>query len=215
MEISPHTVAAPGLQSQNSIAPWDVPTYADPRKSPATLDTPSNGVPSINRQPAPAPTPTSPFLKDPTPQYGRHNRPSQLPSSIFGANFYDSNDDLGQMSPGFRSINGDYLSEDRRPSVASTNTMSSTGSRRSVSGMTKRAQKKLGAFFGEDLANVNTTELRHDSDGSLPNNGLGERQGSVPDGRPTSPSSSRPRTPQPSSEVTPWVFQDSDVSLET
>ena len=32
------------------------------------------------------------------------------------------------------------------------------------------------------------------------------------DERPTSPTSSRPRTPQPSSEVTPWEFYDAKVS---
>lgn len=121
------------------------------------------------------------------------------------------------MSPGFRSLNGDNnlkLQDDRRPSVASTTSFSSTNSKRSA--VSAKYKKKLQGFFGEDYEKMGE---RQNSDGSLQNSipasahaSFMERKGSTPGYRPSSPASSRPKTPQASSEVTPWVFQDSAVS---
>lgn len=154
-----------------------------------------------------------PALRDPTAQYGRHNRPTHFPSSIFGASYYDSNDDMPQLSPGFQPPNGqEYLSADRRPSVASTTTMSSTGSKLSIGAIHGRFHKKLQGFFGDEYDNkesdgASTTTPTGDDDASAM-----DRQGSVISVMAASPGQSRPRTPQPSSEITPWAFQDSDVS---
>lgn len=140
-----------------------------------------------------------------------------MASSVFGTFYNSSNDDLPQLSPGFIPPNGNAApwDEDRRPSVASNSTLSSTGSKNSLGG---RFHKKLQGFFGEDFENPN--DARNLSDGSIQtaNNTLGpgddrSRQNSVAtrqgsSGRPESPSSSLPRTPQASSEITPWDFQD-------
>lgn len=127
------------------------------------------------------------------------------------------------MSPGFHPLNNDdYMAEARRPSVASTSTMSSTGSgKKSVSGMPGRFHKKLQGFFGDEF---DTSEERQNSDTSLQTSQMNgarhgsqpERSGSLMDGRPSSRASSIAKPKEqgqgPSSEVTPWVFQDSSVS---
>jgi adenylate cyclase len=143
------------------------------------------------------------------------------------SSFYnDSNEDISQLSPAFgrpgtgsrEDSMGFPLKDDRRPSVASQNTVSSTGSKSSSRGFHKR----LPNFFGEDFP----TDGRQNSETSLTapfaadalstrtrnrGNSLHNTIGSH-HSRPTSPTSSRPRTPQPSSEVTPWEYQDSRVS---
>ena len=89
------------------------------------------------------------------------------PSPGFGTSFYnDSSDNLSlasQLSPGFRpgtgltgntnASSGDspadpYFGDERRPSVASVTTASSTGSKSSVN--RGNIHKKLQTFFGED-----------------------------------------------------------------
>ncbi|EMC95818.1 hypothetical protein BAUCODRAFT_71294 [Baudoinia panamericana UAMH 10762] len=117
-----------------------------------------------------------------------------------------------------------YDGEDRRPSIASATTVSSSGSKSSLGG---RYKKKLQGFFGEEYPTPGGRELsRHNSEtsslqgGALPSFAPGagprNRNNSVNDGSlrsgPPSPTSSRPRTPAPgpgpSSEVTPWIYQD-------
>lgn len=146
-----------------------------------------------------------------------------MPTSVFGSFFNDSSEDVS-LSPGFRPSSsqygdGQYAGEDRRPSVASATTVSSTGSKSSVG---RNFHKKLQGFFGEDFPGMDS---RQNSDLSLPpdarvpsdQHSLREarkRNNSVNDARsrPGSPASfSRPRTPMASSEVTPWEFQDTKV----
>lgn len=148
-----------------------------------------------------------------------------MATSIFGGTFYnDSSENLGQISPGFAPPDGMTFShehDDRRPSVASGTTVSSQGSKSSFGG---RYKKKLQGFFGEEFTGKGDSDSRHDSEassmqgGPVPS-GIGAasrfRNNSVNDSAtpssPPSPTSSRPRTPTapgPSSEVTPWVFQD-------
>ncbi|KAF2772582.1 adenylate cyclase protein [Teratosphaeria nubilosa] len=124
--------------------------------------------------------------------------------------------------------------DDRRPSIASATTVSSTGSKSSIGG---RTRKKLQGFFGEDVY----SHAAQDAGGSRQNSEASSMQGGVvpafaPGGGsrlrnnsmndnmlrsgPPSPSgASRPRTPvpalQPSSEVTPWVFQDKGGSNDS
>ncbi|KXT14282.1 hypothetical protein AC579_1269 [Pseudocercospora musae] len=218
-DVSPGTILpkpTPSNARSNSIAPWDhSPQSAD------TLDSHAGNIPSISRQP-----PTA------HPSMGNWNndRPTQMPHSVFGTSFYinDSNENLGQISPGYapgQGMNFPTDAEDRRPSVASATTVSSTGSKASVR---DRMQKKLQGFFGEhDVPLDNTSSSRQNSETSslqngplppfAPGGGNGRnRNNSMNDAimrsGPPSPSSSRPRTPapQPSSEVTPWVFQDTE-----
>ena len=210
----------PPSSSRRDTAPWETAAHtSDHRKelSPLNFQPINNTTPTNTQRPSPAaPTASSSlFLKEP--QYGRHNRP-RLPPSVFSNSFYEQ-EDFGAMSPGFHPPNEDYLAEQRRPSVASTSTMSSTGSKKSVGGMPGRFHKKLQGFFGEEYGNPDD---RQNSDSSmqqtpeLPRHGSQpERSGSLMDGRPSSRASSiaKPKEQGPSSEVTPWVFQDSDVSL--
>ncbi|KAF2218200.1 hypothetical protein BDZ85DRAFT_245625 [Elsinoe ampelina] len=241
LEISPHTVVTPG--SRHNVAPWEADDLSgDHRKDLSRLNAgppvpPKNGHSPNNST---SHSPAGPF-KDPTPQYSRANRPSRLPSSVFGASF-DVNDDFGAMSPGFHPMNsGDYLQEERRPSVASSSTVSSTASGSRLATTFKK--KKLQGFFGEEYANEHGN--RQGSDGSLaqsmqtvgdgmsmlsrPYGGNDDsrsmrsrtigghgasvmsRQGSTSGYRPPSPNGSiKPKGPKPSSEVTPWDFQETN-----
>ncbi|KAF2746970.1 PP2C-domain-containing protein, partial [Sporormia fimetaria CBS 119925] len=184
--------------------------FRDYRKQLAVLDTAGGRIPSISRNP---PTATSPV----PPSFPSSNG-SALPATAMSF-FNDSNEDLAQLSPGFRPGSGrdevmGFSGDARRPSVVST--VSSSGSKSSSRGY----HKPLKNIFGEDFPG----DSRQNSDTSLPtpygfdaqsarltrnrtnsfNNPL---TGSIKS-RPASPAPSRPRTPQPSSEVTPWEFQD-------
>ena len=110
----------------------------------------------------------------------------------------------------------DYNGDHRRPSIASATTVSSQGSRSSASG---RFRKRLQGFFGDEYvgpsdgrqdssdggaARLAPTKFkpreRANSDGS-PN--ISERSSDMP----SSQHPSRPLTPLPSSEITPWLYQ--------
>lgn len=155
-----------------------------------------------------------------------------MPTSVFGGTFYnDSSENLAPVSPGFVPSNSTQYSgddADRRPSIASATTVSSTGSKSSVSG---KFHKKLQGFFGDEYNNMQEASRQGSEtssmQGSLPafapggsSSGSRNRNNSVNDGMQQSgqpsPTSSRPRTPaqqQPpqSSEVTPWMYQDTQV----
>jgi hypothetical protein len=158
------------------------------------------------------------------------DKSAQVPS-VFQGSFFsnDSSDNLDPVSPGYNprgamGFPGD--GEDRRPSIASATTVSSTGSKSSVGG---RVHKKLQGFFGDDvvLPGVINDTSRQNSEASSVQNGvpsaltplghMKNRNNSLTEAMmrsgPPSPSISRPRSPnpQPASEVTPWVFQDPDV----
>lgn len=161
-----------------------------------------------------------------------------MPSSVFSSFYNDSSDDIGQLSPSFlpNSNNNNQSSkkaddsvapnEVRRPSVASATTVSSSGSKSSVG---RGFHKKLQGFFGEEFPGESISRQNSEigipnpsvgggTDGSSSrfrgrNNSINNTIGSSIGSRPVSPASSRPRTPQPSSEVTPWEYQDFKVSL--
>jgi adenylate cyclase len=183
------------------------------------LETSGGRVPSISRNP---PTAASTHSNMAPWSAGSNGTPTQNAWSSF---YNDSNEDLAQLSPGFarpgtgsrEDSMGFPLKDDRRPSVASATTVSSTGSKSS-----RGFHKRLPNFFGEDFP----SDGRQNSDTSLSTpfatdamstrtrnrgNSLNNTIGSY-HSRPASPTSSRPRTPQPSSEVTPWEFQDAKVS---
>ena len=220
VEISPHTVVTPA--SRRDITPWEVDDGPDHRKGLSFLNNKHTNTPPSQQPPVPSIPPnvsSSPLLKEP--QYGRDNRP-KFPPSIFQNSFYDSTD-IGAMSPGFHPLNNDdYMDDNRRPSVASTSTMDSTASKRSANGAPSRFHKKLQGLLGEEYGNA--PEERHSSDGSavqsLHQRGpdaspIVERQGSMGGIRPTSRAGSQIKTREPAhaSEVTPWVFQDTEVSV--
>jgi adenylate cyclase len=206
VEVSPNTIVNPSYGRGPALA-WDTPDFGDHRKELSCLD-PTGAVPSISRQ---QPNDFTP------PPFGRHNRPTHLSSNLFNGSFYNSSsDDLPQMSPGFVPQNINNLSlewhgEDRRPSVASTTTMSSTGSsKRSITG---KFHKKLQGFFGDDF-DPNAPPPKDqpemlDRRGRNPSNATQVTQTT----RPGSPSASRPRTPNTSSEVTPWDFEPAPANV--
>lgn len=226
-EVSPGTRApgkpAPG-NARGTIAPWEQDDTPSPGtqlknyRNDLTIHHGQGNAPSINRHP-----PSASFQWDNKP----NENDRQMATSIFDGSFYnDSNENLGQISPGYAPPNGMGFPndrDDRRPSVASATTVSSSGSKSSLS---NKFHKKLHGFFGEDPYSTqdNGSYSRQNSEtsslkgGVLPSFAPGasrNRNNSMNDGMlrsgPPSPTSSRPRTPAapgPSSEVTPWVFQD-------
>jgi adenylate cyclase len=171
-------------------------------------------VPSISRNP-----PTASSANSQVAPWSTASNGNNMTNSVWSSFFNDSNEDLSQSSPGYRPSTGTRedsmgfpMKDDRRPSVASATTVSSTGSK---SSMGRGFHKRLQNVFGEDFP----ADERQNSDSSLNTpqrnrgNSLSNTIGSRHHSRPTSPTNSRPRTPQPSSEVTPWEFQDSKVRL--
>ncbi|KXJ95996.1 protein phosphatase 2C [Microdochium bolleyi] len=155
------------------------------------------------------------------------------PSTGIGTSFYndyDSGESIAspaQISPVFRSAKGrqpsavdgldmSQFNDDRRPSVASNTTASSQGSKSSVS---RGGFKKLQGFFGEEFPG------RDGSETSLPQPSQSSQKESrsysftrarrernhsnaTEPTRELSPASSRPRTPVPSSDVVPFLYQE-------
>lgn len=191
----------------------------------------SNRIPPIHRNPPTALTSPSEIA----PWMTSANGATITPSSAFATSFYnDSSDNLSQTSPGFRPGTGltgntntsespadAYFGDERRPSLASVTTASSSGSKSSLGH--GGIHKKLQTFFGDDFPG------KDGSDTSLPANGKEFRSHSFARShrernlssatdrtqrdRDTSPASSRPRTPVPSSDVVPFLYQDSTVSF--
>ena len=206
-------------------------TIPDYRRDFAGVDAPGGIVPSISRHPPPAVAPSAEIA----PWAVNENR-TMSGGGAASESFFDDRHSKFQISPSFRPDTGgtgisgspDRLSygDERRPSIASATTISSqnsnSNSRASISKGTRRS--KIAGFFGDD---GNGQQSSRSSDTSILITGQREHSTSSasqrdrnnpfntyhPDGRPLSPSNSRPRTPLPSSEVTPWLFQDFKVSL--
>jgi adenylate cyclase len=204
--------------------------FGNYRRDLAVLDTGGN-IPKIQHNPPTAlasPNPIAPWMST--------NGSNITSSSAFATTFYnDSSDNLSQgsqLSPGFRPGSGltgntnasdspadACFGDERRPSVASVTTASSTGSKSSISRQ-GGIHKKLQTFFGEDFPG------KDGSDTSLPGHAKETRthsfgrshrdrnHSSATDHtqRDNSPAGSRPRTPVPSSDVVPFLYQDSQVS---
>ncbi|KAF1963402.1 hypothetical protein CC80DRAFT_4847 [Byssothecium circinans] len=230
-EISPGTVPPAPPPKDPGHKPRKTPNYEnshandfrDYRKQLAVLDTSGGRIPSISRNP---PTATSPTL---TPLWATSgSNGATMASSVWGSFFNDSNEDIAQLSPQFGRPGGgrdDIMgyNDARRPSAASATTISSSGSKSSVSrgGGGPGYHKRLQNVFGEEFP----ADSRQNSDSSLAtpyqptdtqsmrstrnrNNSVNNTVGNSFPSRPASPIGSRPRTPLPSSEVTPWEFQD-------
>lgn len=160
------------------------------RPSPAEYKSVDTSSTSLNHRSEPGGAPASPSL-----------RPGQGP--VF------SNE----------SIRADYDANQRRPSIASATTVSSQGSRSSASG---KFRKRLQGFFGDEY---------HISGDSRPDSDCGDNQNfsrkssdrfrfrdrADSEGSQNKPErrsdQSRPNTPLPSSEITPWLYQSFNVSV--
>ena len=207
-------------------------TIHDYRRDLACLDTSGGGAPSISRHPPSAVLPSAEIAP-----WAANDGGTMSKGEAASESFFDDGHSKFQMSPSFRPNTGgtgtsnspDRLSyvDERRPSIASATTISSqnsnsnSNSRASISKGTRRS--KIAGFFGDD---GNGRESSISSDTSILTTGRREhstssasqrdRNNSINainfDGRPLSPGNSRPRTPLPSSDVTPWLFQDFKVS---
>ena len=194
--------------------------FGNHRKALAAVDYPasfSHGNPNFNPGPL---DPIAPWASTPS-----------LPMGTF---FNDSSEhETSPLSPAFRpgtgrtvasdAVDSGYDGDHRRPSIASATTVSSQGSKSSNSGTFR---KRLQGFFGDEFPGP--PDSRHDSDGSLHlmgsrdhstararNNSTGSRNPPDRTVDPVpSPNPSRPRTPVPSSEVTPWMYQRFNVSYK-
>ncbi|ETS87095.1 Adenylate cyclase [Pestalotiopsis fici W106-1] len=204
---------------------------ANYRRDLAVLEPSGGRIPQIQKDP-PSAGPTGQIA--PWMMSGNGSGNQNAPSGSFGTTFFDDSSDAvsvaSQLSPGFRhnpsrivetpgsSDSAAYFNDERRPSVASVTTASSQGSKHSNNrgGLNL---KKLQGFFGEDFPG------RDGSETSLPAGGPGKEQRSYSFNRPTrernysnatdhtreaSPASSRPRTPVPSSDVVPFLYQEAD-----
>ncbi|KAK9420948.1 putative Adenylate cyclase [Seiridium unicorne] len=202
---------------------------ANYRRDLAVLDPSGGRIPQIQKDPPSAGSTNqiAPWMS------GNSGAGQNAPLSSLGTTFFDDSSDAlsvtSQLSPAFRpsqsrivetpgsNDSAAYFNNDeRRPSVASVTTASSQGSKNST---TRGGFKKLQGFFGEDFPG------RDGSETSLPAGGPGKEQRSYSFNRPTrernysnatdhtrdaSPSSSRPRTPVPSSDVVPFLYQEAD-----
>lgn len=159
------------------------------------------------------------------------------PTDASGTFYNDSEHESSPVSATFRPSTGrtyasepfelDYSRDRRRPSAASATTISSQGSKSSGG----RFRKKLQGFFGDEFLG---SDQKPESDhGSLHSNKNPGRLGPVDqakareransDGSRTfaerpegpSPNPARPSTPMASSEITPWDYQNLNVSLSS
>ncbi|KAI2602365.1 adenylate cyclase [Hypoxylon sp. NC1633] len=203
---------------------------ANYRRDLAVLDPSGSRIPQIQRDP-PTANPNSQHSIAP---WMSVNGSAVASPTGFGTSFYnDSSDNVStasQLSPALRlgaprpaqassndSPDAAYFTDDRRPSATSMTTTSSQGSKNSGRG----GLKKLQGFFGEENPG------RDSSDTSLPappqhqvkeqrsysfnRPRRGRNDSNATDHtREPSPSSSRPRTPVPSSDVVPFLYQEAN-----
>lgn len=236
MGDSPHPGESHPLESSNNVVPRErrrlSNDFANYRKDLAVLETAGNRIPSIQHNPPTAleASPSSHIAPWMPPQNGQ-TMPST--ASQFGSSYYDdvnsdshsiiSQTPSGGLRP--RSGTGDrsgsdppYPNDERRPSLASLTTISSSGSRGSV--VRANLHKKLQGFFGEeypgrDDASISSTGKEQRSNSYTRPRDASRKVSTVADGRGDSPAPSRPRTPVPSSDVVPFLYQDSTVRTST
>ncbi|KAI3323387.1 protein phosphatase 2C [Xylariaceae sp. AK1471] len=204
---------------------------ANYRRDLAVLEPSGGRLPQIHREP-PSNSPNVP--QNIAPWMSANGGPGANGSPTTFTSFYnDSSDNLStpsQLSPAFRlgtsrsgqnpsndSFDVAYYDDQRRPSLASITTASSQGSKNSSG---RGGLKKLQGFFGEEFPG------RDGSETSLPPAPPhAKEQRSYSFGRPRrgrndsnatdhtrepSPTSSRPRTPVPSSDVVPFLYQEAE-----
>lgn len=112
-----------------------------------------------------------------------------------------------------------FCGDERRPSMVSATSVSSQNSNPRTNNARGAHHKKLAGIFasdgressrGSDTSIATTSKRDFSPSSNTRRNNSVYTQNSL-DGPPTSASSSRPRTP-PSSDVTPWLFQNYNVS---
>ncbi|KAL6714616.1 hypothetical protein ACLMJK_008041 [Lecanora helva] len=192
-------------------------TFPDYRSDRSWQDTNKGSIPSVSRRPPSREAPNAdiaPWMDENLPSLSTHGFTS---NNLFN----DAPPNL-QLSPAFRPDTGgsdspdpNFRNDERRPSIAtSITTESSQTSVSKPSTSRGTPYKKVAGFFSDD-----GRQSSRSSDVSIPNmlqreqTASSSRHGSIHTSRdegrpPTSPINSRPRTPLPSSEVTPWLFQD-------
>ena len=209
--------------SPEDVSPADAikGTYLDYMQENEKPEAAKGPIPSVSKRPPSTEAPNAdiaPWMDDGLPALSSH----RLTSSNF------CNDGLAkaQRSQSFRpdsrrtaeseSPDPMFLHNDRRPSLASATTFDSQNSVSRASTSRGTPYKKVAGFFGDE-----GRQSPRSSDTSIPStlqreqtgsSWHGSRHTSRDESRPISPSSSRPRTPLPSSEVVPWLFQDFKVS---
>lgn len=196
-------------------------TFLDYRPDKPRQEAGKRTVPSVSRRPPSTEPPSAdiaPWMDDGLTTLSTHG----FSTSSF---FNDGPPNL-QLSPSFRPDTGGsdppdtiLRNEERRPSIATSATTESSQTSVSKASTNKGTPyKKVAGFFSDD-----GRQSSRNSDTSIPGmlqreqTASSSRHGSIHTSRdegrpPTSPNSSRPRTPLPSSEVTPWLFQDFKVS---
>ena len=213
------------LSSSPDISPKDPRMASAPRdyrRDLSMLDTSAGRIPSISNDPPSASTPLANIAPWTTEEI------SISPFSVFPSESAKGGvkDDMqfpSSLRPGTGgtglSESPDALSfeDERRPSVASTTTVSSHGSGSRI-GASKK--KKLAGFFGEDPSSQESQRKNSESSITMvdqrtqSSHSYRDRNNSMQANNDSqvSPAASRPRTPLPSSDVVPWLFQNFQVS---
>ncbi|GAP83350.1 putative adenylate cyclase [Rosellinia necatrix] len=203
---------------------------ANYRRDLAVLEPSGGRLPQIHREP-PANGPNA--HQNIAPWMPANGAPGAATSPTAYTSFYnDSSDNLStpsQLSPAFRlgphrqgpgagndSPDIGYFDDQRRPSIASITTASSQGSKNS-SGR-GGGLKKLQGFFGEEFPGRDGSETslppaqpppKEHRTYSFGRPRRGRNDSNATDHtREPSPTSSRPRTPIPSSDVVPFLYQE-------
>ena len=199
-------------------------TYLDYRRDKGKPEAIKGHISSVSKPPLSKDAPNAdiaPWMDDGLPALSTHG--------ITSSNCFNDSVTKAQPSPSFRPDSGRtadsdspdpmFLSNDRRPSLASATTIDSQSSLSKASTSKGTPYKKVAGYFGDEYR-----QSPRSSDTSIPStlqheqtasSRHGSRHPSRDEGRPISPGSSRPRTPLPSSDVVPWLFQDFKVSLGT
>ena len=210
--------------SPDDVSPADAieGTYLDYRQEKGKPEAVKGSMSCVSKRPPPTEAPNAdiaPWMDDGLPALSTHG--------LTSSNFFNDGLSKAQPSPSFRPGSGRtadsespdpmFLSNDRRPSLASATTIDSQSSLSKASTSKGTPYKKVAGFFGDEHrqsprsseTSISGTPQREQTASSR----HGSRHTSRDEGRPISPSSSRPRTPLPSSDVIPWLFQDFKVSL--
>ena len=196
-------------------------TYLDYRQEKGKPDLAKGPIPSLSKRPPSTEAPNAdiaPWMDDGLPALSNHG--------LTSSNFFNDGSSKAQRSPSFRpgsgrtvdseSLDPMFQGNNRRPSLASATTVDSQTSLSKTNTSRGAPHKKVAGFFGDEVrqsprssdTSIPSTLQREQTSSSL----HGSRHASRDEGRPISPSSSRPRTPLPSSDVVPWLFQDFKVS---
>lgn len=171
---------------------------------------------------APLPEPSSSHIAP----WESNGPPTLSTQDLTSGNFFDSGPNNFRLSPNFASDTGRLgsispseqvtYSDERRPSQASEATVSSQNSIPKQYEHRNAPHKKLAGFFGEERRHSSRSSEINIPPGLPREHTQSSNQGSIQsnhtEGTLNSNGSSSPQNSQPSSEVTPWMFQEFKVS---